>query len=327
MFEEVWDGIFKIEIPLPKNPLKYINSYIVKSKEISLIIDTGLRNELSSSVLANGLRQLEVDLNRSAFFITHMHADHCGLLGELSSDSSTLYFSKEDESFITGSLDWYRFWEQARLFAEQHGFPRQLSHQAILKHPGYLFSTKDRPKGRVVNVESGYKITVGKYTFECIKTPGHTRGHTCLYEKNNKILFSGDHVLYDITPNISSGYENKNPLGAYLKSLENIEKLDVEVVFPGHRNSFKDLQKRINQLKKHHKDRLDEVVGILEDSPKNAYEVAVLMSWDIDCDKFEDYPVAQKWFAHSEALAHLFWLYEQGKITKFKKDGVYIFEI
>ncbi len=326
MIKEVWDNIFKIDVPLPKNPLKYINSYAIKSGDSAFVVDTGLKNELCKSHLLAGFKEIGINLDNVSFFITHMHADHSGLLGELSLDNTNMYFSKADEPFIIGSKEWESFWENARVFAKKHGFPDKMSYEAILKHPGYLYSTKQKPKGKIINVFDGYVINIGDYSFECIETPGHTVGHICLYEKKNGILFSGDHILYDITPNISAGYENQNPLGMYLKSLEKVENLNVNVVLPGHRNTFSDLKRRIDELKKHHKDRLNEILSILSDGEKNAYEVASLMSWDIDCKRFEDYPVAQKWFAHSEAVAHLLYLYEQKRVLMFKEDGVYIFK-
>ncbi len=326
MVEEVWENIFRIEVLLPKNPLKYINSYVVKSKDSALIIDTGLKNELCKNALLEGLKEVDINLDKTDFFITHMHADHSGLLGELSSDNSRLYFSKEDEPFITGALNWREFWENAKLFAQKHGFLKRLSDEAILKHPGYLFSVKQRPKGKIINVEDNYTINIGDYSLKCIKTLGHTKGHVCLYDEAKGVLFSGDHVLYDITPNISAGYENKNPLGEYLKSLEKIKNLSVNIVLPGHRNNFKELKGRINQIKQHHKDRLKEILEILKDKPRNAYETAALMSWDIDCENFSDYPIAQKWFAHTEAIAHLLYLNEQKLVSYNQKDGVYIFE-
>ncbi len=327
MVKEVFENIFKIEIPLPKNPLKYINSYVIHSCELTLIVDTGLKNELCRKALSDGLKKIGKKTNRTSFFITHMHADHSGLLSEFSTDDSVVYLSKDDEPFITGSMDWDYFWEHSRYFAISHGFPLQLSKEAILRHPGYLYSSKQPPKGNIVNVKNGYVIEVGHYKFQCISTPGHTKGHVCLYEKDKGILFSGDHVLYDITPNISAGYENKNPLGMYLKSLENIKSLEVNIVLPGHRNIFTKLRERIKEIEKHHKNRLNEILNILENADKNAYEVASLMSWDIDCENFEDYPTAQKWFAHSEAVAHLLYLYDVGKVTYHKTNGVYIFSL
>jgi len=37
MAEEIYPGLFRIEIPLPDTPLKYLNSYVIKSEPRSLI--------------------------------------------------------------------------------------------------------------------------------------------------------------------------------------------------------------------------------------------------------------------------------------------------
>ena len=42
------------------------------------------------------------------------------------------------------------------------------------------------------------------------------------------------------------------------------------------------------------------------------------MTWDLDCDSWEEFPRAQKWFATGEAIAHLRYLERKGLI--FRKD-------
>ena len=41
MTEELYPGIYKIEIPLPRNPLKMLNSYCIKGESRHLLIDSG----------------------------------------------------------------------------------------------------------------------------------------------------------------------------------------------------------------------------------------------------------------------------------------------
>jgi hypothetical protein len=71
---------------------------------------------------------------------------------------------------------------------------------------------------------------------------------------------------------------------------------------------FPGLQKRIQELKQHHQDRLDEIVSILEKSKMNAFRVASKMTWDIVSDSCDVFPISQKWFATGEAIAHLKYL-------------------
>ena len=70
-------------------------------------------------------------------------------------------------------------------------------------------------------------MNVGDYRFEYVETPGHTKGHTCLYEPERKILVAGDHILLDITPNISLWNYEQDLLKEYMTSLDKVCKLDV----------------------------------------------------------------------------------------------------
>jgi len=100
----------------------------------------------------------------------------------------------------------------------------------------------------------------------------------------------------------------------------------VEHVLPGHRRLFSDHHRRIKELKQHHAKRLEEALGILQAGPLNAFEVASRMTWDIRCDSWEDFPVAQRWFATGEAISHLRFLEEAGKLFRKKMDNVTVYE-
>ena len=64
------------------------------------------------------------------------------------------------------------------------------------------------------------------------------------------------------------------------------------------------------------------MLEILNSGARNAYEVASKMSWDIKCDRWEDFPLAQKWFATGEALSHLRYLEEKGTIFTEDRNTV-----
>ena len=148
-------------------------------------------------------------------------------------------------------------------------------------------------------------IRAGGYNFRCVETPGHSFGHTCLYDAENRMLISGDHILADITPNIQGWFDNWNPLQEYLKSLESTALLDVTLVLPGHRSVFHDMRGRIEELKRHHEKRAEEALHVLKTGPKTAYQVASEMTWDIVCDSFDLFPLSQRWFALGETIGHL----------------------
>jgi glyoxylase-like metal-dependent hydrolase (beta-lactamase superfamily II) len=55
MVEEIRAGLFRIVVPLPGNPLKEINSYILTSNDRNLVIDTGMNRPECQEVLEAGL--------------------------------------------------------------------------------------------------------------------------------------------------------------------------------------------------------------------------------------------------------------------------------
>jgi len=318
MIDEVMKNIYRVEVPLPGSPLKSINSYIIKG-ERNLIIDTGMNREECEKVLSTAIAELKIDLNKTDFFITHIHADHSGLVLKLKSESSKIFFNKPESELINRT----DYWMEILNFAMRHGFPQEELQNALLKHPGYKYS----PRGKIVPhiVYDGDIIPAGNYKLKCIETPGHTRGHICLYEENCKFLFSGDHLLLDITSNISSWDDSDNPLADYLESLTKVSKLKVEVVFPGHRRIFKNFYERIEELKEHHEKRLNEILAILQHDGYNAYQVASRMTWDIDIKEWQDFPVSQKWFAHGEAIAHLKYLETTGQVKSRIDDRILVY--
>ena len=96
LIEEILPNLYRIEVPIPGNPLKAVNSYVIKAQGYSLIIDTGMNQEESLKVLSSSLKELGVDLKKADFFVTHMHIDHLGLVPDLVTDKSTVYFNEED---------------------------------------------------------------------------------------------------------------------------------------------------------------------------------------------------------------------------------------
>ncbi len=319
MIEEVRERLYRIEVPLPNSPLKELNSFVIKADKRNLIIDTGFNREVCWDAMQKGLNELKIDLSRTDFMITHMHADHSGLVTRLAAENSKIYFSRIDAKVY----DKDNSWKDMIDYAQINGFPPDELMKALHNHPGYKYSPKTVPKFHLV--DDNDIIVIGDYSLKCIATPGHTAGHICLYDEDKKILFSGDHILYDITPHIESWAYQINSLKNYMESLDKVYDFPVDIVLPGHRTFFTDLKSRIEELKEHHLIRADEVMDVIGRAEKNAYEIASGMTWDIDCEKWEDFPVAQKWFATGEAIAHLRYLESEGRVKRNADKNIITF--
>jgi glyoxylase-like metal-dependent hydrolase (beta-lactamase superfamily II) len=316
LVEELLSDLYRVEIPLPESPLKALNSYVIKGRERFLVIDTGLDREECLRAMRSALKELDVNLSRTDFFITHLHSDHSGLVGTLATDTSKVYFNKLEASFpaFQSSERAEKYWEGLIAFYHSNGFPEGEIEKVRKTHPGYRYSIKRQFD--LITTDEGDKIEVGDYLFRCIKTPGHSPGHTCLYEASKKILVCGDHILFDITPNITCWRQMKDSLKQYLDNLDKVYALNVNLVLPGHRSLGNDHRKRITELQEHHRSRLDEALSALENGEKTAWEVAPYITWDIACNSWEEFPPVQKWFAVGETIAHLDYLEADGRARK-----------
>jgi len=171
-------------------------------------------------------------------------------------------------------------------------------------------------------IKDGDKINFGEYNFEVIDLSGHTPGQVGIYDKNHKILFSGDHILNKITPNISFwDFKYEDILGTYLKNLDKVYNMEVDTIYSAHRGIIDNPKFRIDELKKHYADRNAEVYNLLKEVEENsAAQMAAKMHWDYRAKNFEEFPNNQKWFATGEALANLEHLRAIGKADYEFKD-------
>ncbi len=310
MIEEVCPDLFCIKVPLPDSPLKYLNSYVVRTPSRNLIIDTGFNKKICFDTMMTGLNTLEIKLANTDIFITHFHADHFSLVPKLKTPTTRIFFNRPEAELLE---NWQGFGKMLENAGKQ-GFPKEKLKLALEAHPGSKFGVEWVPEVKILS--EGQTLTYGDYTFTCVETPGHTLGHICLHETANKIFISGDHVLIDITPNIQCWKDDENPLKNYINSLEKIRDFDVDLVLPGHRRRFTDLKSRVDELISHHDERLDEICNILDKAPLSAYKVAAKMNWDIKASNWNEFPIAQQWFATGEALSHLRYLEEKKEISR-----------
>jgi glyoxylase-like metal-dependent hydrolase (beta-lactamase superfamily II) len=320
MLEEILPNLYRTEIPLPKNPLKWLNAYIIKGDGRFLIVDTGFNREECLNAMHDSLQKLGVDLNKTDFFITHIHSDHMGLLGTLASSSSKVYFNESEAKWKnTQDTNEHQHWEKTLAVYIANGFAVDAAMTSMMSHPAHKYSSKRKVDFTMVN--DGDMINIGDFHFRCVSTPGHSPGHMCLYEAEKKILVAGDHILFDITPNITSWVEMEDSLRHYLASLGKVSVLDVELVLPGHRRLVHDLQGRVKELQEHHYARLQEVMVALGEGEKNILQIAPHIHWDITAKTWEEFPPAQKWFAFGETLAHVNYLVGQGKVQCINRNG------
>ncbi len=318
---EIYPNIYHVPIPLANSPLKELNCYIIKSDARNLIIDTGFNQPYGKAILLSAIESLNIPLEQTDIFISHLHADHSGLVCSLKNDHNKAYTSHTDGVLTNGlQSEWY--WNNFDERNQFMGFPQEQLLDRT-KHPAYMY----RPDHEVdfTEVSENDIINVGDYKFSVVDMAGHTPGQIGLYEPTHKICFCADHILAKISPNIISWDLENDYIGIFLQNLQKVQEMDIKHLFGGHRVFVEDHKVRIDELLNHHSARLQEVLLSLAERPLTPYEVAHHISWDFSGGVFNDFPVQQKWFAVSETLAHLQHLYFTNKINRTLDNGVLVY--
>ena len=325
MVEQIYSqpDIFRIDVPLPQNPLRNPNCYVVRCRERFLAIDTGFNRSECREALFAGLKELNVDLSRTDLFLTHLHSDHTGLTGEFVKAGSTVYMHPGDYQYFqltAAGITWPYMENKFR----SEGMPEEIIEQ---QRNNQARKYSPDPHFPAVPVHDGQVIRFADEDFTVMNTPGHTKGLCCLYLPKQGIFFSSDHILFDISPNIQSWLHMPDALETYLHSLDKVRDLPVRLALPAHRKGRTSIKERVDALKLHHRNRLTETLKAVQDhSGATAYELAPHLTWSMHGKQWEEFPVTQKWFALAETLAHLEFLVHHGEVKRIECGRVARYE-
>ncbi len=323
---EIVRGVHQIEVPLTNSDLKAVNCYLVEGDDDRhLLIDTGWDRPEAFTALLEGLRQYRLGFNNvGQIFITHVHADHYGLAGKIKQLSNAEIAIHQDEAALIESryIHYDLLMQQMVQMLEKNGVPS--SHTPEMSKVATPIRPFVVPTGPDKILKGGESFKVGNFEFEVINTPGHSPGHVCLYEKTKKMLFSGDHVLLETTPNISFHPQSgMNPLKDFLDSLERVDKMDVSFVFPGHGPIFSGLHQRIGQIVYHHDQRQLYIKTAARDELKTAWEIANIIQWGSNRNQsFSNLGLLHQRLAVMETIAHLQYMAAEDKAKKVTEGEI-----
>jgi glyoxylase-like metal-dependent hydrolase (beta-lactamase superfamily II) len=326
---EIIPGIHWFKLPMiisDESGLAFINVYVIRGNSGYLLVDSGWNTDASFTALKNGMAEIGSDIKEiSQILITHVHPDHYGMAGRIKKLSgASLAMHHIEKGFIE---------------------PRYVSMESLLNQIDRLLMANGVPPKMIGNLSKatvgleryvvptlpditlhdGETVTTGLFTFNVIWTPGHSSGHICLYEPEEKILLSGDHILPTITPNVSVHPQAiENPLGRYLDSLNELKQLDVELALPGHEKPFTGFRKRVESILKHHEQRNGEILVALADKSRTSFQIAQQVSWGLK-GSWSSLPDFHKRMAILETLAHLEMMAVSGRVDRLPGEDIMLF--
>lgn len=311
--------IYRINVPLTGNPLNNLNCYVIKDGGESAVIDTGFRMEECRRALMDGLHEIGVSPEHTKLLITHLHSDHIGLAASFDYPDTTIYMGETEyeyyrrmkEGDLLGRID-----QQYRL----EGFPEEELQDAIKTNPASIYLPD--ATFPVTTLREGDEVRVGDTVLTALFMPGHTPGQMIFYIRDKKIMFLADHLLFDITPNITKWAGVDNSLQQYMHNLDRLLEFDIAVALPAHRGlANKRIKDRVGEILAHHEKRLGQIMEVLKEHPgATGYEIAGGLTWSMRGKAWKDAPNRQKWFAVGETLAHLEYLQARGEIRQIKKE-------
>ena len=326
---EIVRDVYQIRIPLLFVPLEYVNVYVVCGVEGAILIDTGWNTPEAFSALEFGLKGHGIawkDIKQ--IVVTHIHPDHYGLAKKIREYSGAAVAMHRIEAGLIEPryLNFGNLLEELGRELHSNGVPS--AELPGLEDASLWMNEFVLPLMPDVELDNGDSISNGTFEFEVMLTPGHSAGHICLYEARRKLLFSGDHILFEITPNVSCHPQSgDNPLGDYLRSLQTVEGLKANLVFPGHGPVFNSLKIRVEQIRSHHGRREGVILNAASDEPKTAYQIAAEIPWIPDQGGvgFDDLEGMDRRLAIMETIAHLRLLLSEGRVREIEREGVSLY--
>jgi glyoxylase-like metal-dependent hydrolase (beta-lactamase superfamily II) len=305
----VHSDIFKIPVPLPNNPLKCLNTYLIRGAERSILVDLGFNAPECKQALDRGLESLGISWNDVDVFLTHSHFDHTGNIDRVYQKDMVMYanFNSLEEPHIYAES---RFNVIAALLSqEQQGETRSIVDAIPLLH----YSPKLRPEFK--RLVEGDALRVGIYQFVVIKTPGHDPFHLCLYEPYYKIMLLGDLVLDKISPTVLSFSLSDDNLSLYLSSLQKIRNYQVDLALPAHGETLKSLPLRVDKIIEHHEHRAHELHSLVKSGLTDLSDITAAVHWNNPIPNWADWSLEQKYFSLGETFAHLVYLVRKEKLV------------
>ena len=314
--EEVFPRIWRVPIPLPNNPLEYLNSYFILSEDKTTVIDVGLNEPECEAAIEAALHQLGRSWESVEIVLTHSHPDHTGNLDRIWRRWMRVYANMYSFQEVRNLMDiqstvynpLISHLVRPNTYDERSMQKRDASTYQVSAE---LVPTKNQPD--LFYLADGDVYRNGNYRFQVITTPGHDDWHICLYEPTCKLLISGDHVLERITPTIMSWITGYDALKEFLTSLDKVRDLDVDLILPGHGSPFTGVAERVDFLKDFHKNRLEELYALVAEGHASLIDIARNAKWKHP--NWDSWTIDQKFYSLGETFAHLIYLVNAGRVT------------
>lgn len=271
--ERVLRGVFRLRLPLPWPGVPHCNAWAVRSGDGFVLFDTGMHQRESMEQLERALQMCGLRLEQARLLVcTHSHSDHCGQAASIVERAGCEMWMKPDEGHMRRMFEDREGELQRRIeVARQSGVPelvlRRYMQQREDSEPGIAAAIEpDRPLLNGVTV----RTDLGEWSVH--ETPGHAPNHVCLFQADERLLISGDHLLGRVSPYFDFGH-TPDPVGEFLDSLSVVDELGARLCLAGHGRTFTDVDAHVQANRTLIAGRLTKIASAIAKQPLTAFEI------------------------------------------------------
>jgi glyoxylase-like metal-dependent hydrolase (beta-lactamase superfamily II) len=342
---EVGPNVLRMQLPISMPGLGHVNAYALLDERGAAIVDPGMPGPRTWSALTRRLADAALTPSDvHTVIITHSHPDHFGSAGKLTEaaggaevvthsafrawfmphshadagDDHEIHDVDPDDLSTGNPWEGRQPWGGTPRRHGPSGIRGRLRWQAMRLMGRAVARSRFAPPAPTVRVRNGDVLKLAGREWFAVHTPGHTIDHLCLHDPESGLLLSGDHVLPTITPHISGLGTGRDPLALFFNSLDTVGDLDVDLVLPAHGHPFADLPGRVESIKRHHEERLQQL-----------RDVAAALGPTSVVEYSRHLFRRERWgsMAESETYAHLEHLRIAGEAVRHERDGELVYEM
>jgi glyoxylase-like metal-dependent hydrolase (beta-lactamase superfamily II) len=156
-----------------------------------------------------------------------------------------------------------------------------------------------------IGVRDGDVLACDGFSIECVYTPGHTSNHMCYALREEKALFSGDHVMGWSTTVVAPP---DGDMAAYRASLAKLLARDDRILWPTHGGPLRGPKPFLQALIEHRSEREQQILSSLHDGVCTIPDIVARLYADVDKRL---HPAAAR-----TVLAHLIQLENENRVAR-----------